>query len=408
MYSSVRLADVATSQLGKMLDKVKNRGTRRPYLRNPDVRWFEINSTNLQMMPFEDHELDRFSLKHGDVVVCEGGEAGRAGIWAGHESVMFQKALHRVRCGPQIYNRFLVHRLMFDYFNGALSKYYTGATIKHLTGRDLARYEFPLPPLDEQQRIAAMLDHVDDLRAKRRDALSHIEAFVHAKFSECFGEPVRNDRGWPIKTLGEIASRPLNNGIFRKNNEYSVNPDQGFPVVWVENLFDGHKIELTKARRLAASQEDFNRYGLRFGDVLFCRSSLKLDGIAYCNTYLGDEDRALFECHVIRLSPDLTVVSPSFLNWQLRVPSLRALAKAKSKTSTMTTIDQSSLCSIPVIVPPLELQKQFDRYLEMAQRISATGQQQLNKLDDLFTSLQHHAFTGDLEGMTLMASLLSV
>jgi type I restriction enzyme S subunit len=148
-----------------MLDAQKNRGNLRPYLANPNIRWFDVDLANLKEMRFEDDEEEKFSIRDGDVLICEGGEAGRAAIWNGPDiGVKFQKAIHRVRTGPKLYNRYLVHRLFYDYQSGGLDDYYTGATIHHLTGQDLARYEFPLPPFDEQRRIAAILDQADDLR----------------------------------------------------------------------------------------------------------------------------------------------------------------------------------------------------------------------------------------------------
>jgi len=66
-----------------MLDAQKNKGVLRPYLRNPNVRWFEVDTSNLALMRFEEHESERFGLEIGDVVICEGGEPGRAAIWDG-------------------------------------------------------------------------------------------------------------------------------------------------------------------------------------------------------------------------------------------------------------------------------------------------------------------------------------
>src|SRR4051812_45957459 len=106
-WPKVRLGEVAEQCLGKMLDAKKNRGKLLPYLRNPNVRWLEVDTSDLQLMPFEDHEHQRFGLLPGDIVVCEGGEAGRAAIWDGRISdVRFQKAIHRIRPGPRLYNRY--------------------------------------------------------------------------------------------------------------------------------------------------------------------------------------------------------------------------------------------------------------------------------------------------------------
>jgi type I restriction enzyme S subunit len=104
-----------------MLDGQKNKGIPRPYLRNPNVLWHDFDLDDLQEMRFEDHELHKYEVKPGDVIICEGGEAGRAAIWDGRAaSVYIQKALHRVRPSTELNNRFLVYQLMADAMSGQL------------------------------------------------------------------------------------------------------------------------------------------------------------------------------------------------------------------------------------------------------------------------------------------------
>lgn len=92
------LEDVADFTLGKMLDQKKNRGEPLPYLANVNVRWGAFELDDLRYMKFESHEVERYSLKYGDIVMCEGGEPGRCAIWKKHQpGMMIQKALHRIR-----------------------------------------------------------------------------------------------------------------------------------------------------------------------------------------------------------------------------------------------------------------------------------------------------------------------
>ena len=266
----------------------------------------------------------------------------------------------------------------------------------HLYPKDVARLQIPLPPLTEQKRIAGILDAADALRAKRREALVQLDTLLQSTFLDMFGDPVTNPMGWEVQSLGDLAVKKPNNGVFRRNPEYCQSLDSGLPVVWVEELFRGNRIDVSESRRLEASRTEIEKYGLLPGDLLFCRSSLKLDGIAYNNVFLGEPVEALFECHLIRVSPRTDVVDPIFLNLQLRSVPMRALLKSKSKTATMTTIDQKALLSVEVVVPPRGLQSRFVAVVESVERQRASQRAHHAELDTLFASLQSRAFRGDL------------
>ena len=272
----------------------------------------------------------------------------------------------------------------------------SGANLPRLSPKQLAALQIPLPPLDQQKRIAGILDAADALRAKRREALAQLDTLLQSTFLDMFGDPVTNPMGWEVRSLGDLAVKKPNNGVFRRNHEYSESLDSGLPVVWVVELFRGNRIDVSESRRLEATQTEIEKYGLLPGDLLFCRSSLKLDGIAYNNVFLGEPEEALFECHLIRVSPKTDVVNPIFLNLQLRSVPMRALLKSKSKTATMTTIDQQALSSAEVVVPPGSLQSRFAAAVESVEQQKARQCAHLAELDTLFTSLQARAFRGGL------------
>ncbi len=177
----VRLCDHADSCLGKMLDSKKNRGHFLPYLGNKNVRWGNFDTNNLGQMRFEDHEHDRYGLRYGDLVVCEGGEPGRCAIWKDEiPGVKIQKALHRIRTRDQLDNGFLYYWFLLAGRIGALEPYFTGTTIKHLTGKAIAELQVPLPPKPEQMAIAHILV---DLNRRMNETL---EAMARAIFKDWF------------------------------------------------------------------------------------------------------------------------------------------------------------------------------------------------------------------------------
>ena len=160
-WAWVNVGSVSHARLGKMLDKAKNKGTPRKYLRNINVRWFDFDLSDLLEMRFEDSELPEFALRCGDVLICEGGEPGRAAVWDARETdIYFQKAIHRVRFLDFVDDEFFVKALRASADDGRLAEYFTGTGIKHFTGKGLAAYLFPLPPLAEQYRIVAKVDEL--------------------------------------------------------------------------------------------------------------------------------------------------------------------------------------------------------------------------------------------------------
>ncbi len=161
-WKPAKLGDIAEMCLGKMLDKEKNKGVLQPYIANVNLRWGGFDLTNLSTMRFEESESERYGLKSGDLVVCEGGEPGRCAIWRGEIPEMkIQKAIHRVRTNKNYSNEFLFYRFLLAGRNGELKKHFIGSTIKHLTGSSLKQVEFDFPSLTEQNRIAAVLTALD-------------------------------------------------------------------------------------------------------------------------------------------------------------------------------------------------------------------------------------------------------
>ena len=97
-WRKVKLGEITESCLGKMLDATKNRGEFQPYLANINVRWGAFNLKNLSQMKFEPYESERYGIRYGDLIICEGGEPGRCAIWKDQiPNMKIQRALHRVR-----------------------------------------------------------------------------------------------------------------------------------------------------------------------------------------------------------------------------------------------------------------------------------------------------------------------
>ena len=185
-----KFGDVSESRLGKMLDKEKNIGTPREYLRNINVRWFSFDLADLLEMRISDNEIDKYSLKKGDLVICEGGEPGRCAIWDRDESIFYQKALHRVRFSNDHNPKFYMYYMWFAAQTGLLKQYYTGTGIKHLTGQSLVKIPVPSAGLDVQNRtvdvIESHLSECDNIEQTIKVAVAQAESMRQSIIKDAF------------------------------------------------------------------------------------------------------------------------------------------------------------------------------------------------------------------------------
>lgn len=301
-WRSFRLNEIADLCLGKMLDKNKNKGSFRPYLANINVRWGSLDLQDLREMRFEDRELERYGLRSGDIVMCEGGEPGRCVIWNDQvPGMMIQKALHRIRPTEEVDGQFLYYTLFHTGRSGGLDQYFTGATIKHLPGEQLAKVEVRLPPLPTQRRIASILGAYDDLIEVNRRRIAVLEEMARGLFEEWFvrfrfpgheAVPILDTpdgplpEGWHYAALNEIAEVAF--GFAFKSKAFSTTPE-GARVVRIRDVPNGTTQTWTTER--------FDpRYAVINGDIL-----IGMDGIFHMALWVGGD--AALNQRVTRLRP---------------------------------------------------------------------------------------------------------
>jgi len=233
-WETAPLGAVADIKLGKMLDKEKQTaGCLLPYLNNISLRWNYVDTSNLPQMYFRDHELERFGLRAGDVVVCEGGEPGRSAVWDGRlPDLKFQKAIHRVRFKESFEPCLLVLYLEKIAGTAKFEMLFTGGGIKHLTKETFSRLTVPVITLPEQRKIADFLTAVDGRIGQLIQKKALLEDYKKGVMQQLFTQAIRfkGDHGndfpeWEEKKLGEIATFTKGSGISKAEvHEDGVTP----------------------------------------------------------------------------------------------------------------------------------------------------------------------------------------
>ena len=173
-----------------MLDKEKNTGVPRKYLRNINVRWFSFDLTDLLEMRIEDDEIEKYSICKGDLIICEGGEPGRCAVWQRDDALFYQKALHRVRFIDGSNPFFYMYYLWYATQTGQLKPYYTGTGIKHLTGQSLVKVPVPTVGKEIQNNtvteIESRLSVCDSIEQTVDTALQQAEAMRQSILKQAF------------------------------------------------------------------------------------------------------------------------------------------------------------------------------------------------------------------------------
>jgi type I restriction enzyme, S subunit len=162
-----------------MLDAKQQTGQhRRPYLRNANVQWFHFDLRDVYEMDFDAEDRAELRLNPGDLLICEGGEPGRAAVWRGEFAECYcQKASHRAR--PDLTRatpEYLAWLLHFLAERGTFSDGLSSATIAHLTGEKLKALRIPLPPLALQQDFSARMTRIESLSFVQQRSLSQLDA----------------------------------------------------------------------------------------------------------------------------------------------------------------------------------------------------------------------------------------
>jgi type I restriction enzyme S subunit len=268
-----------------------------------------------------------------------------------------------------------------------------GATVKNLNIELVKGVEISLPPLREQRRIADVLDRVEALRAKRRAALAELDTLTQAIFLDVFGDPVKNSRKWSENTiLGEVAE--IASGI-TKGRKLNGSTTRSVPYLAVVNVQD-RALDLSVVKTIDATEEEIRRLRLVRDDLLLTEGG-DPDKLGRGTLWNDELPECIHQNHIFRIRITSEELSPLFVNWL--VGSSRGktyFLRAAKQTTGIATINMSQLKNFPLLLPPIDLQREFGRRVAAVEKLKQAQRASFAELDALFASLQHRAFRGEL------------
>lgn len=175
----VTIGEIAQHNVGKTLNKgSRGSGAIREYITTSNLYWGSFDFTELRSMPIEEYELSKCSATKGDLLICEGGDAGRAAIWNYNYSICFQNHIHRVRPFGGISAKYLYYYMLYIYLNGNIKQYLKGVGIQSLSGNSLSSIVLPLPPIKEQQRIVNEIESLFEFIDTIEENKLSLEQFI--------------------------------------------------------------------------------------------------------------------------------------------------------------------------------------------------------------------------------------
>lgn len=283
-------------------------------------------------------------------------------------------------CSDKIYNRYLYHYLKHntDYLN-SLGR---GATFKEISKNIVENIEIPLPSLDKQCHIAAVLDKVSDLIAKRKQQLDKLDEVVKAKFVEMFGTELEFKK-WPCCSIGDVADVCV--GVVIKPTQYYT--DKGIPAFRSLNIGEMCVKDNDWVYFTDEGHHKNQKSVVRKNDVLVVRSGAP--GTACVATEKYDGCNAV---DIIIAHPDNQKVNSVFLAAFTNMPHGMNQIRAKTGGAAQQHFNVSGYKSMRLIMPPIELQNQFAAFVEQIDKLKLTIQRSLDKLEVLKKALMQRYF----------------
>lgn len=378
----VRLGVAYEVQLGKMLAAGVENGSQFPYLANRNVKWGHISIDNLGSMNFSASERSKYRLRAGDLLLCEGGEVGRAAIWSGElEDCYFQNALHRLRPRSGNLAAFCRHYIQYAARQGWLQRSSSQTSIAHLSRASLIEFPIPAPPQAEQRRIAEVLDTIDDTVRCAERTIRKQEVLYSALSAQMIADA---QHGYEQHPLSEVVHRA----------EYGISTSLGrtgaIPVLRMGNI-QGGKVDVADLRYVDAPRRSLPMLESR--DLLFNRTN-SMAHVGKACIWRDELPVATFASYLVRLHTT-SQVSTEFLNAWLNLASVqREIRRWATPAVQQVNISPTRLLRAAFAVPSLAEQVETVQALNEVERQISAKKLHLTKLQETRAGLANDLLSG--------------
>ncbi len=351
----------------------------------------QLDLSKRRRVPRDYRSIDRYAVQCGDVLFNATNSpdlVGKSAFFPGlDEPAVFSNHFLRLRPrDDRLDGRYLTRWLNLQFlharFKGMCRQWVNQATV----GREaLMSLRVPLPTLPEQQRIAAILDKADALRAKRRAVLAKLDTLAQSIFLDMFGDPATNPKGWPRRLIAEVATVITGNTPSRQRSEY-----YGDEIEWIKSdNINTPQYYLTPAlERLSATGQRVARVVPAGSILVTC-----IAGSQACVGNSAMTDRT------VAFNQQINAVVPKegdahFIYGQLRIG--KRLVQQASTAAMKGMVSKSRFEQVGLVWPPSTMQERYSELVMAIERHAVAQRESLASIERLFASLQHRAFRGEL------------
>lgn len=328
---------------------------------------------------------DDLYVKPGDLLVSWSATLG-VFQWAGPDVAVLNQHIFRVvPKHPALDGQYLGYLLRSAI--RSMVRHTHGATMKHINRGEFLGTTVPLPPPEQQRRIAAILDKADELRAKRRCAVEQLDRLTQSIFTDMFGDPRSANRSWNEEPLADLVRAPITRGIDQPG------PDDPTGVPYIKTSdFAARSVRRDQLARAAVEVASrFPRSVVEDGDLVMCIRAtvgpiMQVDQeLAGANLSRG----------TARIAPGERVM-PAYLREALRSRAIQSRIAGKLRGATFLQIPLAEVKQLPIPTPPMAQQRLFAERVGKVEPAQRFASRSAISLDDLFASLQSRAFRGEL------------
>jgi type I restriction enzyme, S subunit len=293
-----------------------------------------------------------------------------------------------IRPGPGLDKGYLFHYLRTPTMVDKATTMSVGVNLPRLSPSTLAIFQIPLPPIEEQRRIAAILDKADEIRTKRRAALAQLDTLTQAIFLDLFGETHTDE-----VPLGDFADIVSGITIGRNLTDKKV---ETVPYLTVANVQD-RRLNLKVVKTTLATEEEISRYAMQHHDILLTEGG-DPDKLGRGCLWKNEIEGCIHQNHVFRVRMKTDALQPTFVSGLLSSPKgKRYFLRSAKQTTGIASINATQLRQFPVFLPSAETQENYRNAVEATSELEIRLNSALEAASEVFAILQRSLFnpTGD-------------